>query len=152
MKKNLLLYSVFFVLLLMHVALAGGRGGWTGCDPDGDGIDIFGFNKNANEYISPYYDSGDWPYVYAMITNQNNFVAACDFDADGKISVAEYQDIITDSDGDFLMDVEEKYLYGSDKGSFDTDNGGFGDGKEIKILYSEPLDYDPSIIDGDELI
>jgi hypothetical protein len=57
----------------------------------------------------------------------------------GSLRVGHPPDQEFDSDRDGLRDRQEWYL-GTDVSDFDTDNDGFGDGEEVTVFHSDPLD------------
>lgn len=68
-----------------------------------------------------------------------------DQDCDGEDLV---EDLVEDSDGDGLLDVDEVDIYGTDPFDPDTDTDGLGDGAEVILHDTDPLDNDT---DGDRL-
>ncbi|MDH7515592.1 MAG: DUF6089 family protein [Bacteroidota bacterium] len=56
--------------------------------------------------------------------------------------------VVTDTDGDGLLDTEEQTTYKTDPKNRDTDGDGLTDGDEVKIYKTDPLNKDT---DGDRL-
>jgi quercetin dioxygenase-like cupin family protein len=60
----------------------------------------------------------------------------------------------TDTDSDFIADIDEINIYNTDPNAWDTDGDGLGDGEEVFGFGTDPLSWDTDgdgVSDGDEV-
>ena len=63
--------------------------------------------------------------------------------------------VVTDTDGDGLLDTDERTIYNTDPTNRDTDGDGLIDGDEVKQYRTDPTNKDTDgdrLIDGDEVL
>lgn len=63
--------------------------------------------------------------------------------------------VVTDTDGDGLLDTDERTIYNTDPTNKDTDGDGLMDGDEVKQYRTDPTNKDTDgdrLIDGDEVL
>jgi len=137
-------------------------------DSDKDGLPDFYECKIKTDKNSVDSDGDGLPDGYELFTlnthpatidTDNNGISDADedFDADGIINIKEYELAINpknaDTDGDYLPDYEEVYIYSTEPLYADKDIDGLDDGLEIKYGMNpfEPDTLKDGILDGDRV-
>lgn len=106
--------------------------GWTSADADGDGV----ADAADNCPLEPNPDQSD--------TDGDGAGNVCDPDADddGLLNTDEViygtDPLVSDTDGDTLLDGEEVNTHGTDPTSSDTDSDGVSDGDEVNVYGTDP--------------
>jgi outer membrane protein OmpA-like peptidoglycan-associated protein len=121
-----------------------------------DNMDLFvGFQKiytmsdNLDRWTSEINDN--IPYIFAGV---KLFFGGVEEKKEEKIIIPPAP-VVLDTDGDGLLDTDERTIYKTDPTKKDTDGDGLIDGDEVKTYKTDPLNKDTDgdrLIDGDEVL